>query len=51
MKKNGLRLGHIYNDIDGVTVDRSCAFRYSEVSGWGFVAVGVFLANAWVLVS
>jgi ATP-binding cassette ChvD family protein len=25
------------------------AFRYSEVSGWGFVAVGVgFLANAWV---
>jgi hypothetical protein len=26
-------------------------FRYSEVSGWGFVAVGVFLANAWVLVS
>ena len=25
------------------------AFRYSEISGWGFVAVGVgFLANAWV---
>jgi hypothetical protein len=26
------------------------AFRYSEVSGWGFVAVGVGFANAWVLV-
>ena len=25
------------------------AFRYSEVSGWGFAATGVgFLANAWV---
>lgn len=25
------------------------AFRYREISGWGFVAVGVgFLANAWV---
>jgi len=24
-------------------------FRYSEISGWGFGAVGVgFLANAWV---
>lgn len=24
-------------------------FKYSEISGWGFVAVGVgFLANAWV---
>lgn len=24
-------------------------FRYSEVSGWGFAAVGIgFLANAWV---
>ncbi len=25
------------------------AFRYRDVSGWGFAAVGVgFLANAWV---
>ncbi len=25
------------------------AFRYDDVAGWGFVAVGVgFLANAWV---
>lgn len=25
------------------------AFRYNEVAGWGFAAVGVgFLANAWV---
>jgi hypothetical protein len=25
------------------------AFRYQDVSGWGFAAVGVgFLANAWV---
>lgn len=25
------------------------AFKYNEVAGWGFVAVGVgFLANAWV---
>jgi hypothetical protein len=25
------------------------AFKYSEISGWGFVAVGGgFLANAWV---
>lgn len=24
-------------------------FKYSEISGWGFVATGVgFLANAWV---
>ena len=24
-------------------------FKYNEVAGWGFVAVGVgFLANAWV---
>ena len=24
-------------------------FKYSEISGWGFVAAGVgFLANAWV---
>jgi hypothetical protein len=24
-------------------------FKYSEISGWGFVVVGVgFLANAWV---
>ncbi|HLV50609.1 MAG TPA: CAL67264 family membrane protein [Flavobacterium sp.] len=24
-------------------------FKYSEISGWGFVTVGVgFLANAWV---
>ncbi|MGO4821641.1 MULTISPECIES: CAL67264 family membrane protein [unclassified Flavobacterium] len=28
------------------------AFRYSDVSGWGFAAVGVgFLANAWVFSS
>ena len=28
------------------------AFRYSEISGWGFVAVGIgFLANAWVFSS
>ena len=28
------------------------AFRYSEVSGWGFAAAGVgFLANAWVFSS
>lgn len=28
------------------------AFRYNEVAGWGFVAVGVgFLANAWVFSS
>jgi hypothetical protein len=28
------------------------AFRYSDVSGWGFGAVGVgFLANAWVFSS
>ena len=25
------------------------AFRYSEISGWGFAAVGIgFFANAWV---
>lgn len=25
------------------------AFRYDEIAGWGFAAVGVgFLANAWV---
>jgi hypothetical protein len=25
------------------------AFRYEDIAGWGFVAVGVgFLANAWV---
>jgi len=25
------------------------AFKYSEISGWGFATVGVgFLANAWV---
>ena len=25
------------------------AFRYNEIAGWGFAAVGVgFLANAWV---
>jgi hypothetical protein len=28
------------------------AFKYSEIAGWGFVAVGVgFLANAWVFSS
>ncbi|WP_297511066.1 CAL67264 family membrane protein [Flavobacterium sp.] len=28
------------------------AFRYNEVAGWGFAAVGVgFLANAWVFSS
>ncbi len=28
------------------------AFRYRDVSGWGFAAVGVgFLANAWVFSS
>ena len=28
------------------------AFRYSDVSGWGFAAVGIgFLANAWVFSS
>jgi len=25
------------------------AFRYNEIAGWGFAAVGIgFLANAWV---
>ncbi len=28
------------------------AFRYNDVAGWGFAAVGVgFLANAWVFSS
>jgi hypothetical protein len=28
------------------------AFRYRDVSGWGFAAVGIgFLANAWVFSS
>ncbi len=38
--------------IMGLTLIALGAFKYSEIAGWGFVAVGVgFLANAWVFSS
>jgi hypothetical protein len=38
--------------IMGLVLIALGAFRYNEVAGWGFVAVGVgFLANAWVFSS
>jgi hypothetical protein len=33
----------------GISLIALGAFRYNEVAGWGFAAVGIgFLANAWV---
>jgi hypothetical protein len=32
-------LGNFNNDSYGITING--AFRYSDVSGWGFAAVGV----------
>ena len=33
----------------GVSLIALGAFRYNEVAGWGFTAVGIgFIANAWV---
>jgi hypothetical protein len=44
-------MGYFYNDSNGIIVGGLGAFKYRDVSGWGFAAVGVgFLANAWVLV-
>lgn len=38
--------------IMGLVLIALGAFRYNEIAGWGFVAVGVgFLANAWVFSS
>lgn len=38
--------------IMGLVLIALGAFKYSEIAGWGFVAVGVgFLANAWVFSS
>lgn len=35
--------------IMGFTLIGMGAFKYDDVAGWGFVAVGIgFLANAWV---
>ena len=35
--------------IVGLSLIALGAFRYRDVSGWGFAAVGIgFLANAWV---
>ncbi len=35
--------------VVGITLILMGAYRYNEVAGWGFAAVGVgFLANAWV---
>jgi hypothetical protein len=35
--------------IMGLILIAMGAFKYDDVAGWGFVAVGVgFLANAWV---
>tara|TARA_R110001632_G_scaffold202712_2_gene325917 strand:- start:51 stop:233 length:183 start_codon:yes stop_codon:yes gene_type:complete len=35
--------------IVGLSLIAMGAFRYNEIAGWGFAAVGVgFLANAWV---
>jgi hypothetical protein len=41
MGMNKTVLGYIYNDMMGLLLIGLGAFRYSEVSGWGFVAVGV----------
>jgi hypothetical protein len=44
-------MGYFYNDSNGLLLSGLGAFKYRDVSGWGFAAVGVgFLANAWVLV-
>jgi hypothetical protein len=33
----------------GITLIALGAFRYDDVAGWGFAAVGIgFFANAWV---
>jgi len=35
--------------VAGLALIALGAFRYRDVSGWGFAAVGIgFLANAWV---
>jgi len=35
--------------VMGILLIALGAFRYDDVAGWGFAAVGVgFLANAWV---
>jgi hypothetical protein len=45
-------MGYFYNDSNGIIVNGLGAFKYRDVSGWGFAAVGVgFLANAWVFSS
>jgi hypothetical protein len=41
MNKTLFRLGNFNNDSYGITINRFGSFRYSDVSGWGFAAVGV----------
>ena len=50
-------MGYFYNDIAGVPAQDNPryslgAFRYDDVAGWGFGAVGIgFFAIAWVFSS
>jgi hypothetical protein len=40
-------MGYFYNDFNGLLFNRP--FKYRDVSGWGFAAVGVGFLAAWVL--
>lgn len=48
-KNKVLGIATILMIVMGFTLIGLGAFRYSDISGWGFVTVGIgFLANAWV---
>lgn len=50
MNKNGVfAWATIIMIVVGIALICLGAFRYDDVAGWGFAAVGIgFLANAWV---